>query len=63
MKIQTLWIVTQPTSVSELGDICFSCDMRTLQLQFAGGLVASDIVGTFTTKKEAVQLAKELLKG
>ena len=62
MKIQTLWVVTEPTSVSELDDICFEADMQRLQLQFAGGLVASEIVATFTTKKEAVKLAKALLK-
>lgn len=62
MKIQTLWIVTQPTTVSELGDICFEADMNCLQLQFAGGLVAREIVGTFTTEKEAIKLAKSLLE-
>jgi hypothetical protein len=62
MKINTLWIVTYPSGVSELGDICFECDMRRLNLQFFGGLSHTEIHSVYTKKSEATKVAKELLK-
>ena len=57
-----LWFVTKPRPLSELGDICFSTSWAGLQRQFRGGLEASEIVGVYTTDREALQHAKQLLQ-
>lgn len=47
------WIVTNPSSVSEMGDILFECSLRELDLQFKGGLTMDDNPTLFTDRKEA----------
>lgn len=62
-KITKFWVVTKATNRSGLSDILFQKDMAGMQNQFLGGLKGSDIVGVFTTKKEAETLAlKQLSK-
>jgi len=47
------WVVTDPTSQSELGDILFQASLRRLELQFKGGLRMTDNPTLFTKKEEA----------
>lgn len=65
MKIQGLpeqfWVVVQPTAVSELGDICFSCDFTQFACQVRGGLHEDDIVGIFADENEAAEVGQQLL--
>ena len=61
MKVTKFWIVTKPTPVSELVDICFKCDLARLQGQFAAGLKADNIHGMYTKQKEAEDIARWLL--
>jgi hypothetical protein len=58
---ENFWVVTQPTPVSELNDICFACTFGRLMLQALGGLAAADIVGIFADENEAKKLAEKLL--
>jgi hypothetical protein len=57
-----LWIVTMPTSVSELADICFSCTVPKLRDQFLGGLDSDQIVGVYANEATAKRLAVSLLE-
>lgn len=61
MKVKTLWIVMKPTGVSEMYDICYSADVKSLQLHFLGGLKPENIWALYTTEKEARTVAKWLL--
>lgn len=56
------WVVVQPTTVSELGDICFECDFRSYALQVRGGLDEETIVGIYADEQEARQVAEGLLR-
>ncbi len=49
----TLWVVTDPTRESEVGDILFKASLRKLALQFKGGLDIERNVTLFTEKSEA----------
>lgn len=60
-KVQNFWVVTKPTKRSTLVDILFNADMKRMELQFKGGLSASEIIGIFTTKIEAEKVAKMAL--
>jgi hypothetical protein len=66
MKIQGLpdhfWVVTTPTPVSGLGDICFQCDFAQFALQVRGGLNENEIVGIYADQQAAVQEAEALLQ-
>lgn len=62
MQIKHLWIVTKPTKDSDFYDICFKSDMRSLNMQFLGGLSYKEIVGVFTNEGEAARLADDLLR-
>jgi len=59
---ETLWFVTSPTPVSQLGDICFECDFERFALQIRGGLDERRIVGIFADEGEANELAEKLLR-
>ena len=61
MEIKKLWIVTKPTKESDFYDICFKSDMRSLNMQFLGGLSYKEIAGVFTEESEAARLANDLL--
>lgn len=54
--------VTRPSAVSTVDDICFSCGPREMELQFAGGLRATDIVAMFTDAAEARARARQELR-
>ena len=58
---ETFWVVTRPSAVSELADICFPCSVAELMLRTLGGLHVDDIVGVFANETEAQETAKTLL--
>ena len=66
MKIQGLpahcWVVTTPTPLSGLGDICFQCDFAQFALQVRGGLNEKEIVGIYADQQTATHEAEHLLK-
>jgi len=62
MKIDKIWVVIKPTKHSTMRDILFHADMSRLRLQFLGGLTAREIVGVWTTRREAEKVAKSLLQ-
>ena len=66
MKIQGLpahcWVVTTPTPLSGLGDICFRCDFVQFALQVRGGLNENEIVGIYADQQAAIQEAEALLQ-
>ncbi len=65
MKIQGLpdhfWVVTTPTPLSGLGDICFQCDFAQFALQVRGGLNENEIIGVYADHQAAVEVAEALL--
>ena len=58
----TFWLVTDPTSLSELIDICFATTLRGLELQFRGGLTAAQNLTLFTERAEAEREAGRRLQ-
>ena len=60
-KIEKFHVITHPTPVSTLGDICFETDWIGLELQFRGGLKASDIYAVYGNKDDAWTAAARLL--
>jgi hypothetical protein len=66
-RLYRVWIVTQPTYRSTLGDILFSANWEELRKQYLGGLgdektyAGNRIVAVFDNKPEAERLAIELL--
>jgi len=61
MRVDEIWIVTDPREGSTLEDICFRTSIEGLQRQFAGGLSADDHPAAFSDKGEAVAEAKNRL--
>ena len=64
MKIDAttpIWVVTDPTPVSTLPDICFETTLDGLRLQFAGGLSMDQRPALFTTQEDAYEEAKTRL--
>jgi len=55
------WVVTKPTELSQLVDICFQSTWQEMQQQFLGGLKSEQIHGIYTDEAEALQVAGELL--
>lgn len=62
MRLDEFWVVTNPTDVSELGDICFKTDADGFILQVKGGLDRERNPVIFTTAKSAKAYAMALLK-
>jgi hypothetical protein len=58
---ETFWLVTKPSPVSELGDVCFPCTVGELMLRTLGGLQADDIVGVYADENQAKEAAKRSL--
>ena len=56
------FVVTKPTALSTLADICFECTFQGLKVQFLGGLDPDQIFGVYTYQPEAINAAKALLK-
>jgi hypothetical protein len=61
MRLNRLYVVTYPTSKSEICDILFETDMIDLELQFKGGLSAKNIAAVFSEHEEAYAFALNLL--
>ncbi len=59
---ETFWVVTSPSTESDIGDICFKCDFRKYALQVRGGLDVEKVVGIFANEDEAVELAELLIQ-
>jgi len=59
---KTFWVVTRPEKGSVIEDILFESDMARMELQFKGGLKASEIYGVYGKEAEATKIAKGLLK-
>ena len=47
------WVVLDPTPASEMVDILFTTSLRTLRLQFLGGLSMKQNPTMFTDEREA----------
>ena len=58
---ETFWVVTTPSPVSELADVCFPCTFERLLLQGRGGLHEDEIVGIYAEENEAKKAAMRLL--
>ncbi len=58
---EKFWVVTSPSPVSGLGDICFDCDFEGFALQIKGGLETQTIVAIFADGQTAIELAEKLL--
>jgi hypothetical protein len=61
-EIKDFWVVTKPSKTNTLEDILFKANLAYMRNQFVGGLKAADILGAFTVKKEAEDVAKAALK-
>lgn len=61
MKLTSIWIVTKPTRVSTVEDICFNTDAPGLALQFKGGLDPESIHAFYTSEQEAKGAAQWLI--
>jgi len=55
------WVVTKPSPVSTLADICFACTFGGLMNQVRGGLHEDEIVGIYADEDEAKDEALRLL--
>ena len=62
MKIKTFWVVTYPSDISTLQDICFEVDAQSIYLQFKGGLDPEDIYSFYTDRRSAETAAKWLMQ-
>ena len=58
---ETFWVVTKPSPVSEVVDICFPCTIERLMLQVRGGLKEEEIVAVYADESEAQRAAARLL--
>jgi hypothetical protein len=61
--VNGFWVVTKPSPVSEMGDICFRCTFEQFALQVRGGLKEHDILGIYADGDDARQAAAKLLGG
>lgn len=60
--MKSFWVVTRPTAVSTLPDICFKSSPREIGFQFLGGLKPGDVVGFYQSERTAKHLAQSMLK-
>jgi hypothetical protein len=58
---EQFWVVTRPSKVSQLCDICFACTFERLLLQGRGGLHENEIMGIYADEDEAEEEAMRLL--
>jgi len=61
-QVFSFWIVTRPTKVSTVGDICFMASAESLLVQGKGGLSPDEIFGMYLDGVEAETVAKDLIK-
>jgi hypothetical protein len=58
---ERFWVVTKPSPVSAMEDVCFPCTFQRLIDRVRGGLDEEEIVGVFADETEARKEAAELL--
>jgi len=56
------WLVCDATANSVLEDICFEASIRSMELQFLGGLTMDSNPTIYTSKWDAEKAAKKRLK-
>lgn len=61
--VNGFWVVTTPSPMSEMGDICFRCTFEQFALQVRGGLKEDDILGIYVDGDDAKEAAAKLLGG
>ncbi len=61
-NIGKFWIVTKPTELSVIEDICFERDIKGMFNQVRGGLKEEDIKGLFRDENDAKRFATDILK-
>jgi hypothetical protein len=61
-EIKSFWVVTKPSKLSVIEDICFKANIRYMQNQFLGGLKSSEIIGIYQFATEAKEKAQKALK-
>lgn len=60
-QVGNFWIVTFPSDVSELADICWKIDVLGLIRQVNGGLRMENICGIYWSEAPAKEHAEKLL--
>jgi hypothetical protein len=58
---ERFWLVTRPTEVSDVNDVCCSCTVESLMHKAKCGLRQADVVGIFDDEREATETARKLL--
>jgi hypothetical protein len=58
---ERFWLVTKPSPVSELCDVCFPCTFDGMIRQVRGGLQEDEIVAVYADEGEARKAAERLL--
>ena len=58
---EKFWVVTKPSPVSDLVDVCFPCTFERLLRRGRGGLREDDIVAVHADEGEATRAAARLL--
>ena len=65
-RLERVWVVTEPTHLSTIDDICFSANWKELRNQYMGGLgddyLGNQISAVFTTEPEARAHADMILR-
>lgn len=61
MKISSFWVVTYPTKISTIDDICFRCTPQEFIRQAKGGLEEDNIVAVYEDEFSAKEKAEFLL--
>lgn len=59
---ERFWVVCTPKAGYEIGDFCFECDFGQFALQVRGGLEVESIVGIFSDRQAATNMAVKLLR-
>ena len=57
------WVVTMPTRLSTVPDICFESSVAGMMLQARGGLDTDAILGIYRSEQEAQDVAERLIDG
>jgi hypothetical protein len=56
-----MWLVTWPTAVSEMADVCWECDWIELGHAFKGGLEGAEVCDLYHSEQQARNVAQSLL--
>lgn len=60
-ELGSFWVVTRPTKMSTIVDICFEATTRKLMLQALGGLRPADVLGVYKSEDRARKAARFFL--